>query len=364
MVGGWGKADVESMMRNAHQAAAKDLVEAWTETGLVDRIVVATDDPNLADDMSGLPVEIDLDRPGVPFHFGQRLAGLIKRFDVGRALYSGGASAPLMDPSLWVEALSRLTESDQLVVTNNVHSCDWVGFTPASELLSLLAHQTSDNSVAWGLANDGSLDAWSSAPSAATRLDLDTPADLMMAFHHPRIGRHLRTFLDGLDLDLARVDAILDEMARDGGSLALAGRASPAVWDAMDRATMCWVRVFAEERGMRASGRMERGEVRSLLADYVAYAGFDGLFDTLAGMVNGVLLDDRVLLAAQGLWPQAADRYNSDLYRWDEVAEPTLRALTRAAAECRVPVVLGGHSVVAGGLMALLEVHQMRRDGD
>ena len=35
--------------------------------------------------------------------------------------------------------------------------------------------------------------------------------------------------------------------------------------------------------------------------------------------------------------------------------EPFLRRFTRGAAEARVPVVLGGHSVVSGGLMALVE---------
>jgi hypothetical protein len=90
-------------------------------------------------------------------------------------------------------------------------------------------------------------------------------------------------------------------------------------------------------------------------------AGFESFFESLAGLVNGALIDDRVFLAAQGLWPSAPDRYNSDLYRWDCVQDPYLRALTRAAAACSVPLVLGGHSVVAGGLMALVEAHQFRQ---
>jgi hypothetical protein len=110
---------------------------------------------------------------------------------------------------------------------------------------------------------------------------------------------------------------------------------------------------------MRASGRQERGEVRSLLADYLELMGVDGFMDELAGLVDGVLFDNRVILAARGLWPLAEDRFNSDLYWWDSVENPFLRRLTRAAAEARVPVVLGGHSVVAGGLMALVEALQM-----
>jgi hypothetical protein len=312
--------------------------------------------------MSGLPVEIDIDRPGETFHLGQRLAGLIERYDVQRALYAGGGSAPLLDTSGWIESLAQLSRADGLVVTNNVHSCDWVGFAPARKLLPLLARHPSDNAIAWALANEAGLQTLGRPPSAATRFDLDTPADLLIAHHHPGIGSHLRTYLDGLDLDRSRVEGFLAEMAREGGSLALVGRASAAAWESLDRATRCWVRVYAEERGMRASGRMERGEVRSLLAWLVSLAGIEAFFDELADLSTGVLFDDRVLLASNGLWPPVADRYNSDLYRWERVKEPYLRRLTRAAADSHVPIVLGGHSVVAGGLMALVEAFQSSRE--
>ena len=74
-------------------------------------------------------------------------------------------------------------------------------------------------------------------------------------------------------------------------------------------------------------------------------------------------MDNRVILAARGLWPATEDRFNSDLLRWERVSEPFLRRFTRAAASARVPVVMGGHSVVAGGLMALVEVHRARGGG-
>jgi hypothetical protein len=330
-------------------------------TGLIERTVVATDDPGWAALLAGLPVAIDLDQPDQPFHFGQRLAGLIERYHVQRALYIGGGSAPLLRLEDWEEILSRLAEAERLVVTNNIHSCDWVGFAPADGLVSLLARQTNDNAIAWALETECGLSAQSSPPSAATRFDLDTPADLLIAGFHPGIGPHLRRFLEGLDLDASRVEGVLSEMAQEGGSLALVGRASAAAWASLDRATRCWIRVFAEERGMRASGRMGRREVRSLLADYVAVVGIEAFCEEMATLVNGMLFDDRVILAAQGLWPSAPDRYNSDLYHWDRIAEPFLHRLTRAAAEARIPIVLGGHSVVAGGLMALVEAFELRQ---
>ena len=144
-------------------------------------------------------------------------------------------------------------------------------------------------------------------------------------------------------------------MGREGGRLAVIGRVSAAAWQQLERATHCWVRLFAEERGMRASGRQARGEVRSLLADYLALVGEEGFFAELSSLADGVLFDNRVLLAARHSWPPAADRFHSDLLRWEAVSDPFLRRFTQAAAEADIPIVLGGHSVVSGGLMALVE---------
>ncbi len=366
LVGGWGQSDVDRALAGAHQAAARDLLERLLHTGLIGRAVVATDDlawgDTLVRSLSG-PVELDIDPPEKPFHFGQRLVGLIEQYGAQRVLYSGGASAPLPSTENWAEVLDRLGRAKRLVIANNLHSCDWAGFVPAAEAAPLLARQANDNAIAWALASENTLPVESMDASAATRFDLDTPTDLLIAHRHPAIGLHLRRFLDELGWESPQLDGVLAAMAREGGSLAVVGRVSSAAWAALERATRCWVRVFAEERGMRASGRQERGEARSLLADYLELVGIEGFFDELEELAEGVLFDNRVILAARGLWPSTSDRFNSDLYRWDKIEEPFLRRLTRAAAEARTPVVMGGHSVVSGGLMALTEAYQVQQEG-
>jgi hypothetical protein len=327
---------------------------------LIDRAVVATDDPTWKDLAARLPVEADIDPPGEPFHFGRRLAGLIERYGVQRALYSGGASAPLLSVENWQQVLSQLGKAERRVTTNNAHSSDWVGFTAAQEAAPLIAQQANDNGIAWMLANEAGWQVDALPPSAATRFDLDTPTDLLIAQRHPEIGANLRRFLDGLGWETLQLDSVLAEMRREGGSLTLAGRVSEAAWAALNRATHCWVRVFAEERGMRASGRQERGEARSLLADHLEIVGAEGFFDEMANLASGLLLDSRVILASRRLWPSKHDRFNSDRHQWEEVEDPFLRSFTQAAAQARIPVVLGGHSIVAGGLMALVESLELK----
>ncbi len=143
--------------------------------------------------------------------------------------------------------------------------------------------------------------------------------------------------------------------------MAIIGRSAAAAWQALEEATRCEVRLFVEERGMVASGRMRRGEVRSLLLRLVEHVGVEGLIGELAAMVEAVLLDSRVLLAAQGLWPPPAERFDADLFLWRQVTTPFLRDLARAAANASIPILMGGQSVVNGGLLALVETLQARR---
>ena len=363
LVGGWGPSEVEAALRQAHQAAARDLLQALLPSGWVEQAVVATDDPAWAQTLADLPVMVDVDAAGEEFHFGRRVAGLIERCRARAVLVLGGGSAPLLAAEHWEGILARLATRERWAVTNNVHSSDWVGFTSAAEALSVVAAQPHDNGLAWALAHGLGWEVESLPATAATRFDLDTPADLLIAQRHAAIGPHLRAALERLGWDGAQVEGVLAAMAVEGGSLVVAGRASAAAWAALEQSTSCWVRVYAEERGMRASGRQASGSVRSLLSDYLDLVGADVFFAELAQLGAAVLLDSRVLLAAHGLWPTAADRFNADLLRWERVTDPFLRAFTRSAAAAGVPILLGGQSVVAGGLMALVEIHRARQGG-
>ena len=55
------------------------------------------------------------------------------------------------------------------------------------------------------------------------------------------------------------------------------------------------------------------------------------------------------------IWPSAADRFYSDLRQPEKISDPWVRRFTEAAIEAPIPVVLGGHSLVSGGLYALVE---------
>jgi hypothetical protein len=108
---------------------------------------------------------------------------------------------------------------------------------------------------------------------------------------------------------------------------------------------------------MVASQRLLRGEVRSLLGELLRLQGPYAFFQLLSGMVDAAVIDSRVLMAdILKELPPTAERFASDLYLLEAIHTPWLRDFTQAAQECPIPVLLGGHNVVAGGLYALAEI--------
>jgi hypothetical protein len=78
-------------------------------------------------------------------------------------------------------------------------------------------------------------------------------------------------------------------------------------------------------------------------------------FEALGAMAQAIFLDNRVLFAHRRLWPSAADRFYSDLREPARIGDPFVRALTEAAMAAPVPVIMGGHSLVSGGIYVLIE---------
>lgn len=344
----------ERMVSLTRQAATLDLVERALGVSNLGPIIVATNSSALAGQLRDYPVRVDLDPPGKLFHFGRRLRELIDRHSLERCFYIGGGAGPLLPAADLAAVAAEILAADRLLITNNFYSSDFVAFTPASALDGQ-PPPDNDNELAWLLGEDVGLPIRELPRSGATQFDVDTPVDLLTLAIHPETGAHTRAYLDRLDLDLAPLEAALPLMLDREATILVAGRVGSATWSYLERETACSTRVLSEERGMRASGRQARGEVRSLLGYYLEAVGLSRFFEALASTAQAIFLDNRVLFAHRGLWPSAEDRFHSDLRQPAQVVDPFVRALTEAAMAAPVPVLMGGHSLVAGGMYALVE---------
>ena len=250
----------ERMVSQTRQAITLDLVERALTVPSLGPIVVATNSEAFARRLAGFPVEVELDPPGKPFHFGERLAVLIDRYDMDRCFYMGGGAAPLLPAADMARIAADMLAADRMLIANNFYSSDFAAFGPTSALLDHPLPEN-DNGLAWLLGEDAGLPIRELPRSGLTQFDVDTPMDLLTLAVHPGAGPHTRACLDELALDTAHLEAALPLMLDRDATILVAGRVSSAIMSYLERETACSTRVLSEERGMRASGRQARGEV-------------------------------------------------------------------------------------------------------
>ncbi len=353
MVGPPDDEPIAGWIAAARRAAAVDLVTQLTRQPLVNQILLLSPVPLSSSDHPSLTYVPTA--PGA-VHIGRLLAQLVATRSLERLLVLGGGSAPLLSDADLGQALVRLAEADSLLVTNNRHASDWAGVVPARRLLDAAERLPRDNMLGWVLSHEFGLPWEALPPATGSRLDIDTPADLIALRLHPGTRPALRECLKRLPLPTEKAEAILAVLARPAGRVILAGRVAPAAWEALNRVSGCWLRVVAEERGMVSSGRHERGEVYSLVGDLLEQLGPAPFFERLAQHADAALIDSRVLMAHAGCRPSAEDRFASDLGRVEVIADPWLRRLTAAARDAGLPVLLGGHGLLSGDLFAFCDI--------
>lgn len=353
-LGGFGLSDAERLVDQARLTAAFGTITRWRSLPGTPPTVMVTDFAVLA------PDGVTIDRDNGPFHFGRRLAGVLREHRIESAVYVGGGSLPLLDEQGFAQITARLEEGT--AVANNLFSSDLVAFPVTEAALAAIEPLSRDNAVARALQDNAGLQVETLERTLATVFDIDTPADVaVLALISPRWEGMLApgTPVEAL---AARCRAVLPLFLDRAKQVIVAGRVGSHAWGYLERQTACRVRLFAEERGMEADGRAASGRARSLLGYYLEAVDLSHFFQTLAELGDAAFIDSRVLLAHRRIDATREDRFLSDLGRWQDIREPFLRDFTRAALEAPVPVLLGGHSLVSGGLMALNEHAWAQRD--
>lgn len=350
-LGGMGGSPIEELLGRALAEAALDLLEEALATGAFAGAVLVTDSDALAE---RLPPGVALDRDEGPFHFGRRLAALVQERGFRRPVYVGAGGVPLLRGSDLAAIARRLAECERTVIANNYFSADLVAFTPG-DALERIDLPAGDNLLPRLLHDQAGLTSEPLPRSSATQFNIDSPADLailkLAGGAGPRLGRFLADFEAPLELYQRLMSCLVDPQAE----VLLAGRVGSQVWSYLERETACRVRLYSEERGMQAAGRDASAEARSLLAFHLREVGCARFFAELSELADAACLDTRPILAHLGVAPSRADRFWSDLGCPEQVREPFLRELTQAARAAPLPVLLGGHSLVSGGLMLLTE---------
>ena len=347
------ESQVEEDMVRVRQAALLDNLEKMGRVSELDKIYLHTNRPELVEPASRLGAEVFLNSIAPEnFHYGKELQAIIREHGLTRVFCFNGAGCPLITVEELNMVCRKLLRREQFVYTNNTQSVDMIAFTVPHDIDSIELPVT-DNSLALTLRDQLGLEMELMPHSLGLLFDIDTPADLLVLGAGPFAGSRTKAVIDSLNLDysiLEQAKAVLSDEYED---VVLIGRVGAPIIGRLNAVLKLRLRVFSEERGMKSLGRIETGEVISLLGLLLDHAGLDQFFNYLARVARCAFIDSRVLIYHYKYNPPDRDRFLSDLYRWQEIEHPWLRKFTRAAVECPIPIVLGGHSLVSGSLWAL-----------
>lgn len=286
-------------------------------------------------------------RPDGP-SFGVRLRRLAA-LDAGSGLVVLGSGSVPLATTADRRAFVAAAAANGPVLTNNRFSGDIVAIPGAVDLTALPA-----------LPADNGLPRWLEARGREVRdlrgrwrlqVDLDSPIDVLVA-GPARAGDPAG------DRVREAIDRVRRVVADPGAELLVAGRTSASTLAWLENATASRTRALVEERGLRTAAAGQRPP-RSTLGLVLDRDGPEALGRVVAGLADAAIIDTRVLLAHrlgadETAWPRAEDRFASDMLLHEQVADPWLEALTRAAADAPIPILLGGHTLVGPGLRRLL----------
>ncbi|MCA9829383.1 MAG: hypothetical protein KC495_02825 [Dehalococcoidia bacterium] len=355
--GATGREPAERLVAQARVAVARRTATEALKAGF-GGVLVATDAPEL---FGGLPagVEIEADAKDSTFGFLARLQSIVETRGLAQPVVMGSGSLPLLGAAEFSDVAQRLSAMPEGCVTNNFFSSDLTGWTPGAAV-TRLRDVPRDNVLPRRLRDQAGLRATTLARTTATTFDLDTPADLVVLALQESLDKTVREAMPEFPMPLDRYRAVMRAVCDPNAQVVVAGRVSSSAWQYLETETASRVRLLSEERGLATAAPGHRA--RSVLGFLWESVGAERFFEQLAELGDVAVLDTRVIEAHVGATPSREDRFESDLYRWRAIEDPFLREFTWAAGKSKQPVLLGGHSLVSGGLMALTDAAWREND--
>ncbi len=359
--GGQAKTSLDEVMIGVRHSVVMDTLDKLKRVQSIEEVILATNYPDLAHEAAAMGVIVDYEAPGAPkFHFGRRLREVIVKRGLENVIYMGGAAAPLLSAQEFGDIAVALKRERNLVIMNNVQSADLVAFSPA-RAIDEIELPDKDNPLG-NLLRDIGMRRLLVPNSGRVNFDLDTPTDILVLGMHPDCGPRTKETLGSLDWPRHKIDHAFSVLRQPSREVAVIGRVGPAVIQYINANMVHRMRVFSEERGMKALGREDRGEVVSLLGFFLEDVGPHRFFTYLSRISDVAFIDTRVIFSHLGKQLSDWDRFQSDLGHHELIEDAWTREFTRCANEAVIPVVLGGHSLVAAGLWLMAEMIAKERE--
>ncbi|MFH1453448.1 MAG: hypothetical protein ABIH00_05665 [Armatimonadota bacterium] len=348
--------DIEHFFVNALGNIVKDTISKAVNLKDIDDYFIVSNNKNFLEDVKKeFPVCTEYVNTDKRFNFGEVIKRLINKHKWEKLFYIGAGAAPLITKKELASIAQKIKKKENIIIANNFYSSDFFAVSPAKKWNKISPLPGMDNPFAYKLKQAGNLESIKVKPSLGTFLDIDSPVDLTILKMHPEKGKFIKEFLDKYDLPIKKIKKTLPFFYDPFSEVFISGRIGSIIPNFLIQKAKCRFRLLSEECGMRAWGRESRGEVFSYLGELIEKIGFGKFFKFLSKTSKAAFIDTRVLFAHKKLKVSRADRFYSDMGEYNKIKEKYAKELTYEAEMAGIPVVLGGHSLISGGLYTLIE---------
>lgn len=295
--------------------------------------------------------------------FGDRLREITAGVGSAGLVVLGSGSIPLATANDRKAFVAVAAGEARRALANNRYSADVVAIARV-ETLAGIPDLPGDNALPRWLEEVAGYQVDDLRRRWRLAIDIDGPLDLVL------VGAGTAGAAADLSLLDSRIRALRAIAADPRAEVLVAGRTSSGTLAWLEGHTAARTRAWVEERGLRAASRLAQNEVTatrppdrspgSILGVLLGRDGPGSLGDHLAQFADAAIVDTRVLLAhrvgaEEAGWPAGEDRFASDLLLAERIADPWLRELTASAAAARIPVLLGGHTLVGPGVRLVID---------
>jgi hypothetical protein len=339
----------ERLVEEGREASCVDLVTTLEGAGL-DNILLATNDGPFAEKLASFGVRVHPSSITEPFHFGETLKRIIAGDSLHGLLYFGSGSGGLLRENHIRQLIAFSRRNGRGALFNNFYSCDFAAISGANDLVGGKLPAT-DNALGFSLSEIG-FPCFSLPRELVTQMDIDTPTDLVLLSQTNRCGTALRGFLKRESLTHKAIPPLLEALTDRNATVTLVGRINPGTWAHFEREVACRTSGSVAGRGMHAYPHPQK----AFLAATLQRTGVRSFLEDLLGQADGAIIDTRPLLKTDQGLPPPSDRFASDLFRPELIRDPQWAEFTREAMRAKIPILLGGHSLVSGSLFLLAEI--------
>ena len=281
-------------------------------------------------------------------NFGKYLLKIINKYLLDKIFYFGAGSCYFLNKDEF-KFISENTIKGQFI-SNNPVSSDFISFS-SSDLTNeiILNFPNIDNYFSSYLMSKTFLKYLKMPVSLGSVFDIDTPNDFAILSKITHNSGNIGNYISNSIFKNIDLDKFIKVLSSKSSEIFVYGRINPLNLYMAEKNIPCKIRFLSEERGLKIRGKASS----SLLKYFFKSENFDNLFKLFENICDGGIFDTRIIFSLFAGEYEQEDVYLSDMKIWQKIKNPFIKFFTKKIAESKIPIILGGHSVVNGGLMAL-----------